>query len=369
MLKEFKLNEKVTLRNRVVVAPMTTWSSNENLTVSDEEAKFLGARSKGAGMVVTGCTFYSEEGQGFENEFYAGSDEFIPSLKKLADAIKTGGAKAVLQIFHAGRMGMPTKELVSASAIKPTHSHFGPIEEAPTPRELTNEEVWGLIDGFYHTTRRAIEAGFDGVEIHGANTFLIQQFFSPHSNRRDDEFGGSLEKRMRFPLELVKAANRAKNEFANEEFIIGYRFSPEEMENPGITLEDTLALVDKLSEEDITYLHASLGHYKATSMRDKEDKRLIGKLVSDKIGGRKPFIGVGSIYTKEEAEEAISEIGYDLIAIGHAIVTDKDWVEKIEKGITPNRKIRINHLEEQVIPKKLGNAINAFTGWFEIDNQ
>ena len=90
------------------------------------------------------------------------------------------------------------------------------------------------------TTRRAIEAGFDGVEIHGANTYLLQQFFSPHSNRRDDQWGGSLEKRMNFPLAIVDAVKQAVAKHAKAPFVVGYRISPEEGTNPGITLEDTL---------------------------------------------------------------------------------------------------------------------------------
>jgi len=365
MIENYKLNEKITLKNNIVLAPITTASSNDDLTISDDEIKFWGERAKEVGIVITGCTFYSEEGQGFENEFYGGSDEFIPSLKKLADSIKAQGAKAILQIFHVGRMGLPSKELVSASAIKANHNSYG---EPRTPRELTNKEVWELIDGFYHTTRRAIEAGFDGIEIHGANTYLIQQFFSPHSNRRDDEFGGSLEKRMRLPLELIKVTNRAKEEFASDEFIIGYRFSPEELETPGITLDDTLTLVNKLADEKLDYLHASLKSYDGTSIRDNTDKRVIGKLLKETINGRKPLIGVGSIHSKEDLQEAINEVGYDMIAVGTSLIIDKKWLTNIENGITPNRQLDFNNLEEQAIPLNLAKRLikKSLPNWLEI---
>lgn len=197
MFQEFKLKDDVILRNRIVVTPMTTWSANDDLTVSNEEVEYYAARSKGAGMVVTGCTFFQANGQGFENEFYAGSDEYIPSLKKLADAIKSNGAKAILQIFHAGRMAIPGKgTLVSASAIKPSHNPIGLEIEAEEPKAMTEEEIQDFIQGFYETARRAIQAGFDGIEIHGANTFLIQQFYSADSNRRSDKWGGTRENRM-----------------------------------------------------------------------------------------------------------------------------------------------------------------------------
>jgi len=367
MFNEFKLNNKVTLRNKIVVAPMTTWSSEDDLTIAEDEAFYYAKRSKDAGMVITACTFFSPEGQGFANQFYAGRDEFIPSLKKLADSIKKGGSKAILQIFHAGRMADPSKgELVSASAIKATHNLFGPVENMETPRELTHEEIEKLIQGFHDTTERAIKAGFDGIEIHGANTYLIQQFFSPHSNRREDEWGGTREKRMKFAKEIIRAVNRAKKESADESFIIGYRFSPEEMEEPGITLDDTLYLVDTLCQEDIDYLHISLSDYKKSSIRDEKDTRAVGQIISEKIKGRKPFIGVGSIYTKENAEDALQNYGYDIIALGHAIVTDPDWIKKIKSDEIPEIAIDMDNLKQQAIPAKMANAINNVPGWFKI---
>lgn len=367
MLNEFKLKDNVILRNRVVVAPMTTWAANKDLTVSDQEAEYYAERSAEAGMVITGCTFFEPDGQGFDNEFYAGSDDYIPSLRKMADAIKSGGSKAILQIFHAGRMAMPGKgPLKSASAVKPTHNAFGMEVDIDTPEEMSAEEIETFIEGFGEATRRAIEAGFDGIEIHGANTFLIQQFYSGDSNRREDQWGGSRETRLNFPLALIKAANKAKKKHGDESFIIGYRFSPEEIEPKGITLDDTLHLVDRLADEEVDYLHASLGHYRQTSMRDKDDKRIVGKLIAEKINGRKPFIGVGKIATKEDAEDAMTNVGYDMVALGHAMVTDPQWVSKVRNDREVERFIDPDSYREKKIPDGLMSAIKSMPGWFEV---
>ncbi|MGL4760799.1 MAG: NADH-dependent flavin oxidoreductase [Sarcina sp.] len=364
MFKEFKLNNKVTLKNKFVMAPMTEWSANEDLTVSNEEAQYYNERSKEVGMVVTGCTFFEKNGQGFDNEFFAGSDDFIPSLKKLADSIKDGGAKAVLQIFHAGRMGNANEnELVSASSVKAKYNLFGPIENMPEPRALTNDEILEFIDGFYNTVKRAIKAGFDGVEIHGANTYLIQQFFSPNSNRRDDMWGGSLENRMRLPLEILRVTNKAKAEFANEDFIVGYRFSPEEREVPGISLEDTLALVERLSNEELDYLSVSLGAYNATSIAD--ENVVIGKKLVEKINGRKPLIGVGMISSKESIEGA-EKVGYDMLAVGHALVTDAKWLSKTMNGQVAEDSVYKENFREQFIPTNMGNVLINSQGWFKV---
>lgn len=367
MLKEFKLNENVVLRNRIVVAPMVTWAANDDLTVSKAEAEYYSARSKGAGMVITGCTFFEPNGQVFEKEFYAGSDEYIPSLRLLSNSIKSQGAKAILQIYHGGRLAIPGKgPLMSASAVKPTYNAYRMKVEMEEPKEMTYDEIHNFIKGFYNTIRRAIEAGFDGIEIHGANAHLIQQFFSGESNRRTDDWGGSREKRLKLPLEIIKAANKAKQEFASDDFIIGYRLSPEETEENGITLDDTLFLVDRLADEPIDYLHVALYHYKSTSERDSNDKRIIGKLLSDKINGRKPLIGVGSILSKEDAEDALQNVGYDMIALGRIMVTDPDWVYKIANDLKVETAIDLDNYQEKKIPEGLINVIKSVPGWFEV---
>ena len=122
---------------------------------------------------------------------------------------------------------------------------------------MTESEIQEIIRAFGESTRRAIEAGYDGIEIHGANGYLVQQFFSPHSNRRDDQWGGSVENRMKFPLAIVDEVQRVVAEHAKGPFIVGYRFSPEEPETPGITMADTLDLVDALADKNLDYLHVS----------------------------------------------------------------------------------------------------------------
>ena len=153
-------------------------------------------------MVVTACAYVTLNGKGFQGEFGSDRDNLIPSLRRVASAIKEQGAKAVLQIFHGGRMCppelVPDGEIVSASAVP---AEQGVVSDQ-VPRALTETEIQSIIRDFGESTRRAIEAGFDGVELHGANGYLIQQFFSPHSNRREDQYGGSLKKDYHFQLPL-----------------------------------------------------------------------------------------------------------------------------------------------------------------------
>ena len=194
LFQSFPLTADITLRNRVIMAPMTTWSANHDGTVSEEELAYMRQRVKDVGLVITGCTHVLENGIGFTKEFAAFDDRFIPSLAKLAQAAKSGGAPAILQIFHAGNKALPDlipdADVVSASTLKTPTASF--VDSQMMSRALSHAEVLDMVHAFGETTRRAIEAGFDGIELHGAHGFLIQNFFSPLFNQRTDEWGGSL---------------------------------------------------------------------------------------------------------------------------------------------------------------------------------
>lgn len=368
LLDSYAFNNGITLRNRVVMAPMTNFSSNEDGTVSKPELDYYIRRSKGAGMVVTACVYVSRGGKGFHGEFGADRDELIPSLRQLAAAIKGEGAKAVLQIFHGGRQCppglLPDGQTVSASDVPSELPGGG---HGPVPRTLTDEEIQVIIADFGAATRRAIEAGFDGVEIHGANGYLLQQFFSPHSNRREDRWGGSLEKRLSFPLAVLREVKRVVNEYASSPFIVGYRFSPEEPETPGITMADTFALIDALKEEGLDYLHASLMELWSLPRRGTEDARPRIEQIVDRVGGAVPVIGVGSLYKPEDALKSL-DTGISLVALGRPLLIDPDYVQKLAEGRAGDIATELDTTAqaELVIPDPLWGAISRPTGWLPL---
>lgn len=363
LLESFTFSNGIQLKNRMVMAPMTNFSSNPDGTVTAAEVKYYARRSSGVGMVITACTFVTANGKGFHGEFAGDRDEMVASLRQLATAIKEQGAKAILQIFHGGRQVppelVPNRDVVSASAV-PAEG-----EGKPVPRELSESEIESIIHDFGETTRRAIEAGYDGVEIHGANGYLIQQFFSPHSNRREDRWGGSLEKRMAFPLAIIDVVKKVVEENTKEPFIVGYRFSPEEPETPGITMADTLVLIDALAKKNLDYLHVSLQDFWSTPRRGVEDTRPRIEIIRDRVGDRVPVIGVGSIYTADDALKA-RETGVPLIALARGIIIDPDWVQKVEQGREDEivTKIDKNKQEQLVVPDPLWQAIVNSPGWF-----
>ncbi|WP_438437329.1 NADH-dependent flavin oxidoreductase [Kluyvera sichuanensis] len=327
-LTPLTLPNGVVLKNRVVLPPMTEQMSFEDGSVTAEEIHYMQQRAGGVGLFITPVAYINKEGKGFEGQLGVEDDGKIPGLAKLAQAIKARGAKAILQMFSAGRMTNQWvtrgRQPVSASAVA------APRTGAEVPRELTADEVVSLINDFAEATRRAIEAGFDGIELHGANTYLLQQFVSPHSNRRTDQWGGTLDKRLALPLAVIEAVMKVKQQHASADFIVGYRLSPEEIEEPGITLDDTKYFVGKLQDTALDYIHVSMGSVWRPSLRDKHNTApIITQL--NAVSPRKPIIAVGNIRTPAQAEE-VMQSGIDLVALGHQLIIEPNWVEKVQAG-------------------------------------
>lgn len=362
LFKPFTFKSGVTLDNRILMAPMTTNSSFENGMFTTDEHLYYERRGGEVGGIITACAHVKEDGK-FAASPSVSSDLHIESLSKLAKRIQSTGSKAILQIFHVGRMGSAKSlrglQPVSASAVPPMR------DNAETPRELSGEEVEELVQDFGEATRRAIQAGFDGIEIHGANTYLIQQFFSPHSNRREDYWGGSLDKRMNFPVEVVNAVQQSIRKYAEKPFIFGYRISPEEIEEPGITLEQTLTLMNKLKMFDLDYFHVSLGNIFGSSLRDTTDKSPVIKRIQDEIGSDVPIIGVGNIITPDDAVQAIDELGIPLVAIGRELIIDPDWVLKVKEGKEEEitKLLNAEDREALYIPDAMWEYMQSRPGW------
>ncbi|KAF1297387.1 NADH-dependent flavin oxidoreductase [Enterococcus sp. JM4C] len=350
----FTFKRGLQLKNRLVIAPMTTKMSFFDGVVTTDELDYYALRSGEVGAFITAAANVHESGKGWEGELGAYDDRFIPGLAKLASAIKKNQTKAILQIFHGGRMTsskvLGGEQIVAPSAVPAERPN------AETPRELSEEEILAIIDGFKQATRRAIEAGFDGVEIHGANTYLLQQFFSPHSNRRTDAWGGTLEKRFKFINEVVDSVTAAVDESGVKNFVVGYRFSPEEYEEPGIRLSDTLYLVDQLAEKPLDYLHLSLNDYRRVSVSEEYKEQSILAYIHDKINGRLPLIGVGDVRTRQDAEAILENA--ELSAVGRAVLIDPHWAQKVldNKEDLIRRELSIYDKEEL----KISNGVWAF---------
>jgi 2,4-dienoyl-CoA reductase-like NADH-dependent reductase (Old Yellow Enzyme family) len=228
---------------------------------------------------------------------------------------------------------------------------------AETPHAMTEAEIAEIIESYGQAARRAREAGYRGVEIHGANTYLIQQFVSPHSNRRDDAWGD--------PFKFALAVTQRVLEEARDDFWVGYRFSPEETEVPGIRLPLTLRLVDQLADLPLAWLHISLSDFsQASIVGDYRESTL--NLVANTIAKRVPLIGVGSINSRELGNRALS-LGADLVAFGRVAITDPEFITKMSSDETPDLGYPAEGgVQKLMVPTGLDRRILNAPGWFKV---
>lgn len=186
------------------------------------------------------------------------------------------------------------------------------------------------------------------MEIHGANGYLIQQFFSGYSNLRTDIWGETLEKRMSFPLAVIEEVKRARNQYANHNFIIGYRFSPEEPEEDGLNMEETIAFVDQLSNQGLSYLHLSVKKVWSMPRSGSNQSKTRSEIFRDVIAGRTSFLSLGSIYTPDDALDVLEQ-GIPLFGLGREALMEPDWVQKLKTAREDEIQTTLSHDRQQFL--------------------
>ena len=320
LFQPFTLNNGVTVKNRLAVAPMTHFGSHADGLISDQERIFLGNRAGDIGLFISAATLVQDGGKAFRGQPEATGEHCLDSLKETAQIIQKQGAKAILQIHHGGSKAMAElnrRDKISASA-----------SEEEGAREASAAEVEELIASFAQAADLAIRAGFDGVEIHGANGYLIQQFYSAQSNRRSDQWGGSLENRMRFPLAVVDAVVAVREKHQRNDFIIGYRFSPEEAGEDGLTMTETGTLIDALVQKPLQYLW----EFDKKIRRGGDTAQTRMQFIHDRINGKLPLIGVGNLFTADDILSAFKTGWAEFIALGKTVMINPHIATQIREG-------------------------------------
>ncbi|BAM23967.1 MULTISPECIES: NADH-dependent flavin oxidoreductase [Streptococcus anginosus group] len=336
------------LSSRLVMPPMLTFSGLKGGFVSDDTLRYYHARSQAAGLLIAEYHYVSESGgpcsrPGYPEQLGIYSDEHLEGAKKIAAALQKNGNKAILQIHHGGReasgRAVKGEEVLAPSALDFSFLSY-PV------REMTNAEIEGIIKDFGRATKRAIEAGFSGVEIHGANHYLLQQFFSSFSNVREDKWGGSLEKRMAFPLAVVKEVKRVVEEYAPKDFIVGYRISPEEIhgDEVGYSYREAQALIREVIKYELDYIHLSL--WEGYASKPVGSDRTYAEHFKSILDNQTKLIIVGGVFSEEEAQDAIAQTPTDLIAVGRGTLIDPLFGQKIKEG-------RGNEIVHQISPEQL----------------
>ena len=310
------------LKNRVVMAPLTRSRAAKGNVPTALNALYYAQRAS-AGLIVSEATQVSPQGQGYIATPGIHSDEQIGGWSLVTKAVHVTGGHIVLQLWHVGRISHPSFQPagglpVAPSAIRPeaqafTEMGFQPI---PTPRALKTEEIPGIVEEYAQAARNALAAGFDGVEVHAANGYLIDQFLRDRTNRRTDRYGGSIENRARFLAEVVDAVAAA---VGTER--VGVRISPGNMQND-IADSDPQALfsyvASQLAARRLAYLHVIEGDTSGNPVPPfdyRALKRLFGGLVI-----------VNNRFDKRRANAAIADGDADLVAFGKLFIANPDLV-------------------------------------------
>ena len=359
LFDKYILNNNKEVPSHLTIAPLTIMGSNPDGTISDEERNYLSQRAKNIGLYILGATAVNQEGIAFPNQPRAFSDKDLPSLEERAQIIKAQGALAINQIHHGGVLADIKYSGTNVVAVSAEIYNEGltkkDIKMGNEKKQLNNDDILKIINDFAYATELSIKAGFDGIEIHGANNYLLQQFYSGYYNKRTDEWGGSIEKRMRFPLEVVDACCKIRDKYNKPEFIIGYRLSPEEPFENGITMTETLALVRALVKKPIQYIHVSQKNFFQKTRRGEGIGVERLKVIHQETKGKVALIGVGGLYSYNDFNKALKSEFVEFIGTGRASMLNKDLgillKEQREKEI--NLRLDPVHPEIYSIPNLL----------------
>ena len=320
----------LTARNRLWLPPMCMYTVEaQDGVVTDWHVTHYASRAVGGfGTVIVEATAVTPEGRLSPNDLGLWSDEQVAGQRRLVEAIHAGGALAGIQIGHGGRKSgtapwrpkvegartgtLEGWELLAPSAI--------PYPEHAVPAELDETGINRIVEAFAAAARRAVEAGYDVVEIHGAHGYLIHEFRSPLSNQRIDSYGGSAENRQRFPLEVVRAVREA----VGTDTVLDIRLSASDWADGGVTGEETAAFSRELVEAGVDVLHISSGGNVPAEVPVGPGYQLpLAEQVRRAVSGTGvPVVGVGLIEEAAQAEQALITGQVDAIAVGRAALRD-----------------------------------------------
>ncbi len=326
LLEPLKL-DKLTLKNRLIMPPMATSKSEKDGKLNKAILDYYDEKSNGGyiSMIIIEHSFITQQGKADGGQLSVADDSVVEDLKKLSDIIHKNGTLAVMQINHAGS---------AASSSVTGYDSVGPSAvENPRlkimPKELTKEEIKTIVKEFRDSAVRTKQAGFDGVEIHSAHGYLLNQFFSPLTNRRTDEYGGDLKGRIKIHLDIIKAVREA----VGAKFPILLRLGACDYKEGGTTIEDskTAAIEFEKAGVDILDISGGLFGYMIEGLTGQGFLSPLTEEIKKVVSI--PVILTGGVTEAKAADELLSQGKADLIGVGRAIYRDSNWAKEAIKGL------------------------------------
>lgn len=315
---------KLEVKNRLVMPPMATSAANEDGSVSKGILDYYDEKSRGGcfGLIIIEHSFIAQQGKASEKQISVADDSMIPGLKELAETIQKNGSKAVMQLNYCGSMGNPAVtgfRTLGPSAIVNPRSSVGAM-----PREMNHNDIKRITKDFEDAAIRVKEAGFDGVEIHSAHGYMLNQFYSPVTNIRTDEYGGKLKNRIRFHMEVIMAIQEA----LGEDYPILLRLGASDHREDGTNVNHSIeaAIEFKKAGVDIIDISGGLSGFILPDNTEQGYFRDLSSKIKHEVGI--PVILTGGITEPLSAEKLLQDGSADLIGVGRAVLKDSTWAQK-----------------------------------------
>ncbi|MFQ5956232.1 MAG: NADH:flavin oxidoreductase [Candidatus Brocadiales bacterium] len=321
------------LPNRFVRSATNEYMTDNGDYVTNRQAALYEELARGGvGLIVTGHAYVRRDGKASKKQAAVYDDKFIPAYKRLLDKVKSYDTKVMLQITHGGRQTKP--EICGGTPIAPS-----PVTDKSTgitPREMTREDILDVVSCFGQAARRAQEAEFDGIEIHAAHGYLLSEFLSPYTNHRDDEWGGTVENRIRIVLEVLKACRL----HTGNSYPIFVKLQTDDCIEGGLGVVEAVEIAKMLDEEGIDAIETSGGiveSFPSACQTDIDSPDKEGYFVSNASKVKKavsvPVIAVGGIRSIGVMESIIEEKKADLISMSRPFIREPDLVDRLRRGL------------------------------------
>lgn len=317
--------KNIQIKNRIIMPPMATSKSKDG-SITEDLINYYDDKSKGGyiGLIITEHAYISPEGKAGVGQTSVSKDSDIEGLKKIVEVIHKNGSKVFAQINHAGsstEFKIIGSNPISASSVSNPGATAKP---GVIPTEMTKNDIKNAVIKFGEAAKRVKEAGFDGVEIHSAHGYLLSQFFSPITNKRDDEYGGTLENRIRIHLEIIDEIRKK----VGEDYIVALRLGAADYMENGTTLSDSIFAAQAFEKQGIDLLDISGGLCGYINPKSKEPGHFQELTKALKKNISIPIVLTGGIQTPMQAENLLNSNNSDFVGIGRAILKDSDWAKK-----------------------------------------
>ena len=312
----------LTLHNRLIMPPMATARSEADGSISQALLDYYQEKSNGGyfSLIIIEHSFISPEGKASNRQLSVADDRVVEGLRSLAEVIHHNGSKTIMQINHAG--GVTTQEITGKIPVAP--SAVPNPRNGNTPKELSKQEIDGIVQAFQNSARRVKAAGFDGVEIHSAHGYLLNQFFSALTNQRNDEYGGTIHNRIRLHLQVIEAVRAA----VGNDFPVFLRLGACDYKAGGITIEDSQIAAREFEKAGINVLDIS-GSFMGYNSPESTAQGYFAPLTEAiKQVVSIPVILTGGITEPQAAEQLLDEGKADLIGVGRAVLKNSQWAKQ-----------------------------------------